>query len=83
MRLDIYRRPESNGHFSYLAVPEGKPIPEEAISVDWEEADRGVEVADGQPSLADFSIDAPLQQISAKGYAITSIKTLGDPTPMP
>ena len=83
MRLDIYRRPESNGHFSYLAVPEGKPIPEEAISVDWEEADRGVEVADGQASLADFSIDEPLQQISAKGYAITSIKTLGDPTPMP
>ena len=83
MRLDIYRRPESNGHFSYLAVPEGKPIPEEAISVDWEEADRGVVVADGQSSLADFSIDEPLQQISAKGYAITSIKTLGDPTPMP
>ena len=83
MRLDIYRRPESNGHFSYLAVPEGKPIPEEAISVDWEEADRGVEVADGQASLDDFSIDEPLQQISAKGYAITSIKTLGDPTPMP
>jgi hypothetical protein len=83
MRLDIYRRPESNGHFSYLAVPEGKPIPEEAISVDWEEADRGVEVADGQATLDDFSIDEPLQQISAKGYAITSIKTLGDPTPMP
>ena len=83
MRLDIYRRPESNGHFSYLAVPEGKPIPEEAISVDWEEADRGVEVADGQPSLEDFLIEEPLQQINAKGYAITSIKTLGDPTPMP
>jgi hypothetical protein len=83
MRLDIYRRPESNGHFSYLAVPEGKPIPEEAISVDWEEADRGVELADGQSSLADFSIDEPLQQISAKGYAIASIKTQGDPTPMP
>ncbi|MFL6719902.1 MAG: DUF6139 family protein, partial [Burkholderiaceae bacterium] len=42
-----------------------------------------VEVADGQSSLADFSIEEPLQQISAKGYAITSIKTLGDPTPMP
>jgi hypothetical protein len=83
MRLDIYRRPESNGHFSYLAVPEGKQIPEEAISVDWEEADRGVEVSDGQSSLADFAIEAPLEQISAKGYAITSIKTLGDPTPMP
>jgi len=83
MRLDIYRRPESNGRFSYLAVPEGKKIPEEAISVDWEEADRGVEVNDGQPSLSDFSIEEPLKQISAKGYAITSIKTLGDPTPMP
>jgi hypothetical protein len=83
MRLDIYRRPESNGHFSYLAVPEGKQIPEEAISVDWEEADRGVDVTDEQSSLADFAIEDPLEQISAKGYAITSIKTLGDPTPMP
>lgn len=83
MRLDIYRRPESNGHFSYLAVPEGKKIPEEAINVDWEEADRGVELSDGQSSLADFAIEDPLAQISAKGYAITSIRTLGDPTPMP
>jgi hypothetical protein len=83
MRLDIYRRPESNGRFSYLAVPEGKKIPEEAISVDWEEADRGVEMADGQSSLADFAIEDPLEQIGAKGYAITSIRTLGDPTPMP
>ena len=83
MRLDIYRRPESNGHFSYLEVPEGKQIPEEAINVDWEEADRGVEFDDGQASLTDFAIEEPMQQISAKGYAITSIKTLGDPTPMP
>ena len=63
MRLDIYRRPESNGHFSYLAVPEGKQIPEEAISVDWEEADRGVEVTDGQSSLADFSLKWPTESL--------------------
>src|SRR5690606_13038469 len=36
MRLDIYRRPEPEGRFSYLAVPEGKPIPQEAINTDWE-----------------------------------------------
>ncbi|MEG0885806.1 MAG: DUF6139 family protein, partial [Janthinobacterium sp.] len=29
MRVDIYRRAEHDGIFSYLAVPEGKLIPEE------------------------------------------------------
>lgn len=78
MRVDIYRRPESGGQFSYLAVPEGKVIPDEAISVDWEAAERSVDLEDSVDRLPQFSIDDPLEQISAKGYAITSVKTLGD-----
>lgn len=78
MRLDIYRRPESGGQFSYLAVPEGQEIPNEAISVDWETAERGVEFEESIDRLPQFSIDDPVEQISSKGYAITSVKTLGD-----
>ena len=83
MRVDIYRRPEHAGHFSYLAVPEGKLIPEEAVSTDWEPTDRSVDVADGATHLADFAIDDPITQIKAKGYAITSIKDLADEPPHP
>jgi hypothetical protein len=79
MRVDIYRRAEHAGHFSYLAVPEGKMIPGEVVNTDWELSDRCVDVADGATHLADFSIDAPLEQITAKGYAITSIKDLDKP----
>ena len=78
MRVDIYRRPESGGQFSYLAVPEGKVIPDEATSIDWEAAERSVDLEDSVERLPQFSIDDPIEQITSKGYAITSVKTLGD-----
>ena len=46
MRLDIYRRAESDGKFSYLAVPETRNIPEEATNTDWEVEARAFEVDD-------------------------------------
>ena len=76
MRLDIYKRPENGGKFSYLAVPEGKEIPQEATNVDWEEAERSIDFDENDGKLPEFAIDDPLQQINAKGYAITSVKNL-------
>lgn len=78
MRLDIYRRPENNGKFSYLAVPEGNMIPQEAVSIEWETADRSVELDDDSPQLPEFAIENPLQQIHTKGYAITSVKHIDE-----
>lgn len=78
MRVDIYRRSEHAGHFSYLAVPEGKLIPAEAVNTDWEPTDRSVDVEDNATQLADFAIDDPITQINEKGYAITSVKDLAD-----
>lgn len=78
MRLDIYRRPEQGGRYSYLAVPEGKNIPEEANAVDWESAQRGVSFnEDTDDRLAEYLIDNPAEQITSKGYAITSVRELG------
>jgi hypothetical protein len=76
MRVDIYRRPEHAGRYTYLAVPEGRQIPEEAINVDWETAERGVAVDDNVETLPQFAIDSPIEQISSKGYAITSVKSI-------
>lgn len=76
MRVDIYRRPEHAGRYTYLAVPEGKQIPEEAISVDWETAERGINVDDNVETLPQFAIEAPIEQINSKGYAITSVKNI-------
>jgi hypothetical protein len=81
MRIDIYRRAEHAGHFSYLAVPEGRMIPEEVVNTDWEPIDRSVDVADDATHLADFSIDDPLAQIQAKGYATTSARNLPHAAP--
>ncbi len=78
MRVDIYRRPEFGGQFSYMAVPEGQVIPNEAISVDWETAEQSVELEESIDKLPQFAIEDPMEQITAKGYAITSVKTLGD-----
>ncbi|MBI1891503.1 MAG: hypothetical protein HYS18_12705 [Burkholderiales bacterium] len=78
MRVDIYRRPENGGRFTYLAVPEGKVIPDEATNVDWEATEHSVDLEDSVDKLPQFSIEDPIEQISAKGYAITSVKSLGD-----
>lgn len=76
MRVDIYRRPESQGRFSYLAVPEGRAIPEEATNTDWESDLRGMEVGDGGELLQGYGMPAARDQIHEKGYAITSVKAL-------
>lgn len=76
MRVDIYRRAEHHGIFSYLAVPEGKPIPQEAISTDWLQETAALEVDEASHALPDYHIEHPLQQIAAKGYAITSLKDM-------
>ena len=76
MRLDIYRRAEHDGVFSYLAVPEGTRIPQEATSTDWETETRALEIDDAAPALPNYHIEQPLQQISAKGYAITGLKDM-------
>ena len=76
MRVDIYRRAEHDGIFSYIAVPEGKNIPEEAISTDWQLETQATEIADDAKALPDYHIDQPLQQIADKGYAITSLKDM-------
>ncbi len=72
MRVDLYRRPESGGQYSYLVVLAGKPIPEEANNTDWQIAEQGLEVSDEEQALPQFAIDAPFAQIGSKGYAITS-----------
>jgi len=76
MRLDIYQRAEHDGIFSYLAVPEGKPIPQEAINTDWIPTARALEVDDDAQTLPDFHIEALRQQMGTKGYAITSLKDM-------
>ncbi len=72
MRVDLYRRPEPGGEFSFLLVLAGKPIPAEANSTDWQIAEQGLEVSDEEGSLPQFAIDQPFAQIGSKGYAITS-----------
>ncbi|MDB5798295.1 MAG: hypothetical protein JWP36_2197 [Paucimonas sp.] len=77
MRLDIYRRPEQGGRYSYLAVPATRRIPEEANAIDWEKMHDSVDFADSDAALGEFLIDDPDEQIRSKGYAITSVRKLG------
>jgi hypothetical protein len=77
MRVDIYSRTEHQGILSYLAVPEGKNIPEEATNTDWQPAAMRVEVDEASDTLPAYHIEKPLAQISDKGYAITALKDQG------
>jgi len=73
MRVDIYRRAESNEQFSYLAVPAGRVIPEEATNTDWETEVRAVEMGEQAEQVSHYAIPQPEQQIAEKGYAITRV----------
>ena len=73
MRVDIYRRPEPAHKLSYLVVPEGRIIPEEATNVDWASEKRGVELNESQQSWQELGIDEPQRQLREKGYAITGV----------
>lgn len=72
MRLNIFRRAEQDGSYSYLAIPEGRTIPAEAVSSDWQADSWGIDVSEETDYLEEFSIAQPAQQIMSKGYAITS-----------
>lgn len=76
MRVDIYRRPEHQGRFSYLAVPEGRAIPAEAVNIDWQADLRGMEVGEDAELLEDYGMPEAVPQINEKGYAITSVNAL-------
>lgn len=76
MRLTLYRRPDTSGQYAYLAVLEGKPIPEEAASTEWELAAGSLEVADDNDTLNEFGITGTYAQLRDKAYAITSVNAM-------
>lgn len=73
MKVDIYRRAEAGNKLSYLIVPAGQPIPEEAVNYDWQARQQAVHVDESQEHLHPYEIDNPRAQIEEKGYAITSV----------
>jgi len=73
MNVDIYRRPEAGNKFTYLIVPAGRPIPEEATNIEWQTRQQAVHVDESAEHLHPYEIDNPREQIDEKGYAITSV----------
>jgi hypothetical protein len=73
MRLDIYRRAEPDGKYSYLAVPENQLVPNEVVNTDWEVEIRALYVDDQDDRLTAYSIDHLGEQITEKGYAVTRL----------
>ncbi|HYD96307.1 MAG TPA: DUF6139 family protein [Noviherbaspirillum sp.] len=74
MKVDVYKRPEREGMFSYLAVPEGRPIPSEATNIDWETAENSIDLDENNEPVHGFSAADALSQINDKGYAITRVQ---------
>lgn len=73
MRVDIYQRNQPDGSTSYLLVPEGRIIPNEATSTEWQTSACGLDITEDPDTLATLSISAADKQIDQKGYAITGL----------
>lgn len=73
MRLDIYRRAENDGNFSYLAVPQDRTIPNEATNTEWQIEAKALEIEDEADQLPDYDIERLSEQIAEKGYAMTRL----------
>lgn len=74
MRADLYRRIEANNELSFLAVPEGQAIPEEATNVDWQKHAQAVPLGDEDEILSTYGIEGLTEQVRQKGYAITGVQ---------
>jgi hypothetical protein len=74
MKVDVYKRPDTRGQISYLAVPEGRPIPHEATNIDWETAEQNIDLDENHEPVHGFSVNDAMQQIGSKGYAISSLQ---------
>ena len=74
MKVDVYKRPEKEGMYSYLAVPEGRPIPHEATNIDWETAENNIDLDQDHEPVHGLSAENAFEQITAKGYAISSVQ---------
>ena len=74
MKVDVYKRPEPEGIFSYLAVPEGRPIPDEATNIDWVTEQQSIDLDENHLPVVGLSYEDAQQQIDAKGYAISHLR---------
>ncbi|NUU01732.1 hypothetical protein HNO84_08980 [Herbaspirillum robiniae] len=73
MKVDVYKRPDSDGLFSYLVIPHEKPLPQEVTNTDWQMHEQDVNFErDGKRHFTLQAEDA-YKQIGEKGYAITHI----------
>src|SRR3954468_23457681 len=68
MNVDIYRRSEPGNKLSYLIVPSGQPIPEEATNVDWQARKRDVHGDEAVEHPPPFENHNPGPQIQEKGF---------------
>lgn len=73
MKVDVYKRPDGEGLFSYLVLPHAKPLPEEVTNTDWQLHEQNVDFErDGKRHFTLEAEDA-FMQIGEKGYAITHL----------
>jgi hypothetical protein len=74
MKVDIYQRMESRNRTSYLAVPQGKPLPQEVTNTDWQTAELNIDLEEDTGPVFNLALDDALAQIDEKGYAITHLQ---------
>ncbi|MBO9535340.1 DUF6139 family protein [Herbaspirillum sp.] len=73
MKVDVYKRPDSDGLFSYLVIPHRHALPEEVTNTDWLVHEQDVDFErDGRRHFTLQPEDA-FRQIGEKGYAITHL----------
>lgn len=71
MIVDVYKRPEDQGTYSYLVVPDGQEIPQEVTNTDWINDDKRIDISGEMSDV--LNIHEMESQIEEKGYAISNV----------
>ncbi|MFL9925948.1 DUF6139 family protein [Herbaspirillum lusitanum] len=75
MKVDVYKRPDTDGLYSYLVIPHEKPLPQEVTNTDWMMHEQDVNFEGNGNGRKHFTLepDDAFRQIGEKGYAISHL----------
>jgi hypothetical protein len=71
MKIDVFRTIQTDDDYTYLAIPHGKNIPEDAANKNWILSSENIYISQDDDSIEGLDAYDVLEQIRKQGYAVS------------